>query len=154
MTKFQLQLTTEPVTRLHPDAPLTVDEAETVAAVLCKMSDRKVGAVLVTTGGRLTGIFTERDALQLMADRDELSDPISRRMKRSVVLVRRDDHVAAAIKKMAAGGHRRLPLVDANGHAVGMISAAGVLHFMVENFPEAIYNLPPTQRSSAEREGA
>ncbi|MCC9609119.1 CBS domain-containing protein [Blastopirellula sp. JC732] len=154
MTEFQLHLTTEPVTRLHPDAPLKVDESETVASVMRQMRDHKVGAVLVTSANRMTGIFTERDALHLMAQQLELNEPISRRMKRSVVLARRDDNVATAIKKMAAGGHRRLPLVDANGNAVGVITAAGVLHFLAEHFPEAIYNLPPTQRSSAEREGA
>lgn len=145
---------TEPVMRLHPDAPLKVDESETVDSVLRQMRQRKVGAVLVTKQSQMTGIFTERDALHLMAQGLALNEPISRRMKRSVVLARRDDNVATAIRKMAAGGHRRLPLVDANGHPVGMITAAGVLHFLAEHFPEAIYNLPPTQRCSAEREGA
>ncbi|UUO05101.1 CBS domain-containing protein [Blastopirellula sp. J2-11] len=154
MTRFQLHLTTEPVTQLHPDAPLKVDESDSLATVLQKMREQKVGAVLVTKANHMTGIFTERDALQLMAQQADLTEPISNRMKRSVVLARRCENVATAIKKMAAGGHRRLPLVDANGQPVGMITAAGVLHYLVEHFPEAVYNLPPTERSSAEREGA
>ncbi|MFI4875830.1 MAG: cyclic nucleotide-binding/CBS domain-containing protein [Blastopirellula sp. JB062] len=154
MAEFQLHLTTEPVTQLHPDAPLLVDESETLSSVMRQMRRQNVGAVLVTQANRLTGIFTERDALLRMARQADLSEPISQHMKRSVILAKRGDNVATAIKKMAAGGHRRLPLVDSNGHPVGMLTAVGILHFLVEHFPEAVYNLPPSERNSAEREGA
>jgi CBS domain-containing protein len=41
--------------------PIAMDASETVYAAACKMRDSGVGDVLVTAGGKLKGIVTDRD---------------------------------------------------------------------------------------------
>ena len=66
-----------------------------------------------------------------------------------------NDNVGTAIRKMSLGGHRRLPIVDDQGRAVGLVKVSGILHYLVEHFPQTIYNLPPKPHpTTQEREGA
>ena len=65
------------------------------------------------------------------------------------------DTLGAAITKMAHGGYRRLPIVDAEGRPVGFLKVGSILHFLVDHFPSTVYNLPPKPHHSTEaREGA
>ena len=43
---------------------LTIEQGETVLSATQRMNEHSVGALLVTDGGRLCGIFTERDVLR------------------------------------------------------------------------------------------
>jgi hypothetical protein len=56
---------------------------------------------------------------------------------------------------MSFGGYRRLPIVDDKGRPTGLLKVPGILHYLVEHFPNVVYNLPPTpHHSTQEREGA
>ncbi|PHS02848.1 MAG: hypothetical protein COA78_20115 [Blastopirellula sp.] len=155
MTGIELNLTTEFVTDLKPEEPIQVDVEQSTESVIDLLREQKAGAALVNRGGRLAGIFTERDVLRLLAKGADLSVPIEQYMGTSVVYLKRTDVVASAITKMSEGGYRRLPIVDQNGNATALVTTADVLHYLVEHFPETIYNLPPTTANSVqEREGA
>jgi CBS domain-containing protein len=66
-----------------------------------------------------------------------------------------DETVADAIKKMSDGGYRHLPIVDGGGQPAGLASVAGIVHYLVDHFPNTIYNLPPDPNATQrEREGA
>jgi CBS domain-containing protein len=115
--------------------------------------------VLVTErlAGReaLLGIFTERDALKRMARAAPLDVPIEEAMVAPAVTVARDDTVGHAVRTMYEGGFRRLPVVDPDGHPTGMVSVAGLLHYLVEHVPHIVYNLPPApHHRTREQEGA
>ncbi len=156
MAGFELNLTAESVTDLHPETPIQVDAQESTESVIELLRNQHSGAALVKQNNRLAGIFTERDALRLFAEKADLSLPVQQYMRTSVIYLKRDDTVATAITKMAEGGYRRLPIIDQNGNAAAMITTAGVLHYLVEHFPETIYNLPPATTSDTvqQREGA
>ena len=65
------------------------------------------------------------------------------------------DTVAAAIELMSKGHYRHLPSVDDQGTPVAVTAVGGIVHYLVEHFPQTIYNLPPEPRLVAqEREGA
>src|SRR5256714_12594316 len=49
---------------------LTVEQETTLTEAAAAMTGRQVGAVLVVSGGRLTGILTERDVLRAVASGD------------------------------------------------------------------------------------
>jgi CBS domain-containing protein len=101
------------------------------------------------------GIFTERDAVRLLAGSADLEVPIEQVMVREVVTLAQRDTVAKAIAMMWEGGYRRLPILDEAGRPVGMLGVAGILHFMVEHFPDVVYTLPPQPHAaSQERDGA
>ena len=63
--------------------------------------------------------------------------------------------VADAIRTMSEGGYRHLPIIDGAGVPQGVLAVRGIVHFLVDHFPETIYNLPPDPgKSFIARDGA
>ena len=152
---YSLNLKTESVRQAKPVQPLCVEPGLSVRQVFGLLQQERRGAVLICEAGVLLGVFTERDALHMMAAGDDLDVPIEQVMIREPVTLRMEDSVAAAIQKMSAGGYRRLPIVDEENRPVGLVKVSGILHYLVEHFPEVVYTLPPRPgQVSSEREGA
>jgi CBS domain-containing protein len=62
--------------------------------------------------------------------------------------------VGHAIEMMAEGGYRHLPIVDAAGAPTGVAAVRGIVHDLIDHFPETIYTLPPEPGSTpSERDG-
>jgi CBS domain-containing protein len=119
------------------------------------MGEFNQAAVLICRDGKLLGIFTERDALKMMAGKANFDVKLSEVMTRNPVTLSRRDSVGSAIAKMSQGGYRRLPIVDEGGRPVALLKIEGILHFLVEHFPSVIYNLPPEPHQiTQDREGA
>jgi CBS domain-containing protein len=148
-------LKTEVVARLNPTPPWYVLPAQTVAEAAQLMRDKKVGCVLVCVERRVVGIFTERDLLRrVMAQGKPLSLPVGDYMTAEPLTVHPRDPIGCAIKRMQKGGYRHLPVVI-DGRPVGILSVKRIVHYLVEHFPAAIYNLPPHPRAvQQKREGA
>lgn len=152
---FHLNLSTEKIDHVEFGDPLCVEPETTAREVLELFKERSKAAALICRDGVLVGIFTERDALRLMADGDDLSVPIERLMVRDPVTLTRDNTVGEAIAKMSRGGYRRLPVVDEHGRPLGVQHVPHILHYLVDHFPAVIYTLPPTpNQATKEREGA
>ena len=151
----QLNLTSETVQSIYASDHLVVHPTDTIRQVFQKMKTTNNGAALVCEDEALLGIFTERDALKLLADAADLDVPIADVMTKDPVSMVVKDTVGKAIAKMSFGGKRRLPLVDDAGHAQGFVKARHVLHYLVAHFPAVVYNLPPAPHHSTKaREGA
>jgi len=60
------------------------------------------------------------------------------------------------LNKMAVGGFRHVPVVDADGRPVFVVSVRDVVEFLVDFFPNDVLNLPPEYGppKSSKREGA
>lgn len=154
---LRLNLNSETVDHAHPTDALIVTPNTRVCDVLAIMKERNRSSVTVCSvgGGELVGIFTERDAVRLLAGSADLEVPIEQVMVREVVTLTQRDTVAKAIAMMWEGGYRRLPILDEAGRPVGMLGVAGILHYMVEHFPDVVYTLPPQPHAaSQERDGA
>ena len=153
---FQLNLSTETVQQIADMNPVLVERNAATREVMRILQDRNTGGALICENQKLVGIFTERDALKLMADpATDFGVPIERYMTESPVTLTIDDTVGTAIARMSQGGYRRLPLVNEQGHAVGMVKVSGILRFLVEHFPKVVYTLPPRpHHNTQEREGA
>ncbi|MBS0207588.1 MAG: CBS domain-containing protein [Planctomycetes bacterium] len=151
---IELRFSTESVLEAGPLDSLTVDPRLSIEHVLRLMRNYVSGSVLVCSDGQLLGIFTERDALRLMARGCDMSAPISTAMVENPITIRSDSSIAQAILRMSSGGYRRLPIVDGNGCATGVVQVAGIIHFLAELFPRTVYNQPPVNEPVAyEREG-
>ena len=109
---------------------------------------------MICEGSKLFGIFTERDALKQMASGADLSAPIRTVMSSPPAAVASDATVGKAIRMMAEGAYRHLPIVDQNQKPTGMLAVHGIVHYLVDHFPETVYNLPPDPKAAREREGA
>jgi len=137
-------LKVECVSRLHLPPPLCLSPDEPVAQAVARMGQHRVGCVLLCRKGHLVGIFTERDLLRrVLAPGWDLSLRLEACMTPSPVTVSPTEPIAAAVRRMVHGGYRHLPVVDAAGRPLGVLSVKRVIRYLVEHFPATIYNLPP-----------
>jgi CBS domain-containing protein len=111
----------EPVAEHMTRDLLTVAPRDELGDVIRRMADRNVGAVLVTDGGRLIGILTERDVLRAVAAGDDLGREVRERMTHNPDTIESSDSVEHAAVLMIHGGFRHLPVVD-GGTPVGILS--------------------------------
>ena len=104
------------------------ESSEHVREVARRMSNENVGAVAVLEGGRLVGIFSERDVMARVVA--EGLDPdktmISNVMTKDIVVADPRDSVDSALAKMHSVGCRHLPIVK-DGNLVGMLSIRDLL---------------------------
>ncbi len=94
--------------------------------------------------GRLTGVLTERDIFgRIIGGRVDLGQPVERLMTTEPRTLDLDDTIRDAIVLMQTGRYRNVPVVDANGHLVGVVRQADIIKYLAESFPEELLNLPP-----------
>jgi CBS domain-containing protein len=106
--------------------PLTIEPSAPVSDGIRQMHESGRDCLLVVEGGRLVGIFTDRDAvLKVAGGRSELRRPVGEVMTADPVILRREDPIAVALNKMAVGGFRHVPIVD-RGTPVAVVSARDV----------------------------
>lgn len=152
---FQLSLDSEGIGSAYPDQPLAAKADDSVGSVLQLLRAQRMGAALICDGPTLIGILTERDALKLMASGADLSVPVRDVMTKNPATLPAGATVGEAISTMAQGGYRHLPVVDAANKPTGVVAVHGIVHYMVDHFPETVYNLPPDPKATQrEREGA
>ncbi|HVL53651.1 MAG TPA: CBS domain-containing protein [Vitreimonas sp.] len=123
---YQGRLLGKNLEELRPVPPVTFSADHDATEAIARMHRDEVDCVLVTDGGRLIGIFTDRDAVLKVAGRPAGPCPLLEVMTRDPVVLRHDDPIAVAIHKMAVGGFRHIPIVDGGSLPIGVISARDV----------------------------
>jgi CBS domain-containing protein len=113
---------------IEDQKPITASADITVAAAARLMKEHRIGAILVLQDGRLTGIFTERDALfRVIAEgRDPKKTRIAEVMTANPRTIAPDRPFGHALHLMHEGGFRHVPVVD-NGRPLGVVSARDAL---------------------------
>ena len=110
---------------------------------------------LVFDQGRLVGIFTERDLLFALNRNEDLAQPIKQLMTADPQTVSHEASLLDVVELMDTGGYRRLPVLDSDGQPDGVIDAKMLTSFLVEHYPEAVYNQASQRDVTARhREGA
>ena len=144
------------VSRLQPTPPRHISPKQPVLEAIALMRQERVGCLLVQEGSNLQGILTERDIMRrVMADQRSLLLPVADCMTPNPVTVGRKEPISGALRRMEEGGYRHLPVVDEGGQVVGILSVKRIVHYLVEHFPNTIYNLPPDPNAVQKRpEGA
>ena len=108
--------------------PAIAEKSVTVleAAVLMKRQGK--GALLVVEGSRLSGIFTERDALfrVIAAGRDPATTKLADVMTPQPQTMHPDEPFVKALRVMHKRGFRHLPVVE-HGRPLGIVSARDAL---------------------------
>lgn len=96
---------------------------DTLGEVAERMTALEMGAVVVKDFGRLIGILTERDLLRAMAARVHSSDARVREwMTEDPITAPEEMDAELAAEVMIEHGFRHLPVVDAGGGVVGIVS--------------------------------
>jgi CBS domain-containing protein len=152
---FQLSLESEGVGSAYPDQPLATTADDSVGNVMQLLRAQRTGAMLICEGSKLVGIFTERDALKLMASGADLKKPVREYMSSPPATIASSATVAEAIRRMAEGNYRHLPIVAEALKPAGVLAVHGIVRYLVDHFPETVYNLPPDPKAkNRERHGA
>ncbi len=155
---FDEHLLRRPVTDLLPADPLVTEAQTSALEAVSMMQEARTGCVLVVRGGKLKGIFTERDVLTRIVGRgvDPAKVPVRKVMTADPETLRSTDSVAYALNKMSLGGYRHVPLVNKAGAPVGIVTVKDIIIYLVSFFSKSVLNLPTQPRGNytREREGA
>jgi len=98
------------------------------------MTSEKIGALIVMDGERLTGIFTERDALNkvLAAGMDPGSTKIAEVMTKDPYCIPPTATVGEAMALITERRFRHLPIVE-NGKLLAIVSSGDLTHWLVKD---------------------
>jgi CBS domain-containing protein len=111
---------------------VSVDAAETARVAVLRMLEESVGSIAVTEGGKLVGIFTERDVLRLAGEATDLDAVrVAEVMTRNPLTVDAREGVLDAARLMGERRIRHLPVVEGE-HLLGIVGIRDLLGSIVE----------------------
>jgi CBS domain-containing protein len=100
----------------------SVNPSTTLGEAISLMARHRIGSALVMEGGKLIGIFTERDTVRAISHSHDAPDhQVSSWMTRDPKTVSPDEEVETALRTMLDNGFRHLPVVE-RGEVIGMVS--------------------------------
>jgi CBS domain-containing protein len=113
----------------------SVEPGAKLADAIKILSERRIGAVLVLSQGRMEGILSERDIVRVLGERGAsvLDEPVSAVMTHKVVSCREKDTVSEIMETMTLGKFRHLPVVE-DGRVVGLISIGDIVKWRVSEY--------------------
>lgn len=128
---------------------ITVAPSTSIADTVRAMNEGHVGCALVVQGGKLAGVFTERDVLTKVAARslDAHATPVASVMTADPDTLPAHASVAYALHRMSVEGYRHVPIVDAANRPVGVVAVRDIVAWICDMFPKAVLNLPPVPSS-------
>ncbi len=113
---------------------VTIEPTATVADAAKLLSERRIGAIVVTGPDKLVaGILSERDIVRALGARGAqvLDTQVADMMTRKVVTCARGDTLAALMEQMTQGKFRHVPVVE-DGKLAGIVSIGDVVKSRLE----------------------
>jgi CBS domain-containing protein len=108
---------------------VSVAPEDTLGEAAAKMTEKGIGAVVVSDFGRMIGILSERDIMRAVADRIHSSEARVREwMTADPITATTETSVEEAGRTMLENGFRHLPVVEGE-RAVGMLSIRDVAQY-------------------------
>lgn len=133
---FVRYLLAKSVGTLNLSSPITIMSTQSVGDALKLLKEHNIGCVVVVDGeGRVTGMFTERDALnKVCGEKSEvLEAPIAEFMTPNPNTEPTTCSVAHALFMMSGGNYRHIPIVDSEGFPISILSIRDVLTHMSDS---------------------
>ena len=120
-------------------AVLTVEKQDSLLDAAVWMMERGVGSAVVMTGGKPTGVITDRDALRAIAQGLNPDDvAVGQFVHRKMTQATPETDLMEAARLMREKGFRHLVVVDGEGDLVGVFSmrdlVVGLLQERTERF--------------------
>jgi CBS domain-containing protein len=119
-----------------------VEERDTVAAVVRRMTELNLGAIMVMGGGELRGVFSERDLMRrvVLEGRDPERTTVHQVMTTSVATIEDSATVEQAMASMESHGCRHLPVMR-GGAVAGFLSMRDVIHDELMQKTEELHHM-------------
>lgn len=104
-----------------------------VREVVKLLAERRIGAVPVIAGGRVEGIFSERDVIYRLAEEGPaaLDRRVSEVMTSPALTVEKDTPIMSALALMTQRRIRHLPVVE-GGAVVGLVSIGDLVKLRID----------------------
>ncbi len=120
---------------IEPDAP--------VLMAIERMAERGIGALLVMSDGELLGIVSERDYARkvILCGRSSSLTPVEQIMSAPVLTIGPDCSLRECMQLVTRYRVRHLPVVDADGQVLGVVSIGDLLCAVLEEQREASVEL-------------
>jgi CBS domain-containing protein len=108
---------------------VTVAPEDTLGEAAAKMTEKGIGAVVVSDFGRIIGILSERDIMRAVADRVHSSEARVREwMTADPITATTETSVEEAGRTMLEHGFRHLPVIEGE-RAIGILSIRDVAQY-------------------------
>ena len=119
-----------------------IEPTATVYKAIELMAERRVGALLVMSGGRLEGIISERDYARkvILLDRSSHQTQVQQIMTSPVITVAPDDTVNECMRIMTEHRIRHLPVAQGE-KVVGVVTIGDLVKWIVTSHEETIEQL-------------
>jgi len=109
---------------------VTAKENDKIRDIAIRMYEKKIGSVVIIDDeGKPIGIVTERDLVYVVARALTPDTPAWMVMTENPVVINENALVTEAMEKMRELNIRHLPVVDASGKLVGMVSFRDIIDF-------------------------
>jgi CBS domain-containing protein len=110
----------------------------TIKEAVRTLREKHVGSIVITDDNeKCIGIFTERDAIRIIASDVPLDTPIEQVMTKNVATIGKEASLEEARRLVISHGIRHLPVIDSKGKLVGL--------FSVRKLIDELYGLTATK---------
>ena len=100
----------------------------TIKDVVRTLYEKHVGSIVITDyDHKCVGIFTERDAIRIIANEVPLDTPVDQVMTKNVVTIGEEASLEEARRIVMSHRIRHIPVVDQKGELVGLLSIRKLL---------------------------
>ncbi len=127
---------------LHNRNLFHAEENDTVADVARQMAQLHIGAILILDGGRLCGVFSERDLMKrvVLERLNPESTEVKFVMSTDVVTVDEEAELEEAMQAMEAHSCRHLPVMR-GGRVTGFLSMRDIMHYELTRKTDEIHHM-------------
>jgi CBS domain-containing protein len=107
------------------------------------MAEHRTGAAAIVDGGKLKGLFTERDLMMRVVAKglDPAKTPVSKVGTFELITVDRKTNPSAALRLMVEKHIRHLPIIDEKGALLGVLSMRKILQARVDELTTQLESL-------------
>lgn len=124
-------------TRIAKHDVVTAKPTDTVSDVAILMRVHRVGCVVIVDDGRPVGIITDRDlALRVLAEWRPADTRVSAVMTPDPIVADEHAGIETMLSTLRKAGARRLPLVDAGGDLVGIVTHDDLVRLLARELGE------------------
>jgi len=107
---------------------ITASPSKSVKEIIETLYKKHIGCVIsIDENKKCIGIFTERDAIRLVAEDVELDQPLGNVMTKNVITIQEDASINEIRKTIQIHNIRTLPVVNQENKLVGLLSVRSLL---------------------------